>query len=238
MTIELFHGDCLDILPTLKRVDLIIADMPYGTTACSWDSCIDLDRLWPLLLNLVNIRTPILLNASQPFTAKLICSNLANFKYCWHWNKVKPSTGLFAKKAPLLVMEDVVVFSRSPNKLDTYYYPIMIEKKLRVESKYDRNGEAFGNARIKRVHDNKGLGFPKNLLEISNADQRNRVHPTQKPIQLLKYLVATYSKEGDTVLDFCMGSGTTGVACKELNRNFIGIEKQLDYFVLAKERIQ
>lgn len=189
--------------------------------------------MWEQLNRIIKPNGAIVMTASQPFTTTLIHSNIKMFKYCWVWDKVKPSTGLYAKIMPLRSTEDIVVFAKSR----TTYNPQMVDKKLRVEDKFDSNGEAFGGSKVKRVHNNKGKGYPKNLLTISNANQSDRVHPTQKPVALMEYLIKTYTNEGETVLDFTMGSGTTGVACVNLSRNFIGIELDEIYFNIAKERI-
>ncbi len=189
--------------------------------------------MWEQLKRIIKPNGAIVMTASQPFTTVLIHSNLKDFKYCWVWDKVKPSTGLHAKVMPLRSTEDIAVFGSGK----IAYFPQMVQKKLRVEEKNDSNGETFGGARVKRQHDNKGLGYPKNLLTISNADQTGRVHPTQKPIALMEYLIKTYSNEGETVLDFTMGSGTTGVACINTGRSFIGIEMDENYFNIATKRI-
>ena len=232
---SIFQGDCLDILPTLasESIDLILTDPPYGTTECKWDSVIDLDSMWAQLKRIIKPNGAIVMTASQPFTTTLIASNMKMFKYCWVWDKVKPSTGLRAKTMPLRSTEDVVIFGEGK----ITYNPIMVNKKLRVENKYDSNGEAFGGGKVKRKHDNKGLGYPKNLLVISNANQKNRFHPTQKPVELMEYMIKTYTLENEWVLDFTMGSGTTGVACVNTNRKFIGIEKDEKYFDIAQKRI-
>lgn len=189
--------------------------------------------MWEQLKRIIRPNGAIVMTASQPFTTVLIASNLKDFKYTWVWDKVKPSTGLHAKIMPLRSTEDIVVFGK--DKIN--YFPQMAQKKLRVESKNDSNGEAFGGARVKREHDNKGLGYPKNLLVMSNADQTGRVHPTQKPVALMEYLIKTYTNEDEVVLDFTMGSGSTGVACMNTNRKFIGIELDNDYFRIALERM-
>ena len=234
--IELQHGDCLEVMPTLEAgsIDMVLADPPYGTTACKWDSIIPLEPMWEQLKRLAKKNAAIVMTASQPFTTTLIASNMKMFKHRWVWDKVKPASGLTAKVGPLRNTEDVIVFAFGK----AIYQPQMVPKKHRKEDKFDRNGEAFGNARAKRHHDNKGLGYPKEIICISNANQNNRLHPTQKPVALMEYLIKTYTNEGDTVLDFTMGSGTTGVACVNLNRNFIGIEKDAEYFEIAKKRIQ
>jgi site-specific DNA-methyltransferase (adenine-specific) len=228
-------GDCLERMKEIESgsVDMVLADPPYGTTACKWDSIIPLEPMWEQLKRIIKSNGAIVMTASQPFTTTLIASNMTMFKYCWVWDKVKPSTGLHAKITPLRSTEDIVIFGKEK----ILYNPQMVSKKLRVEDKNDSNGEAFGGVRVKRKHDNNGLGYPKNLLTISNANQKNRQHPTQKPVALMEYLIKTYTNEGETVLDFTMGSGTTGVAAKNLNRKFIGIELDPGYFEIAKRRI-
>jgi site-specific DNA-methyltransferase (adenine-specific) len=231
----LLQGDCLELMKTIpdKSISMILADPPYGTTACKWDSIIPLEPMWTQLKRIIKPNGAIVMTASQPFTTTLISSNMKMFKYCWVWDKVKPSTGLHAKVMPLRSTEDIAVFGKGKVK----YFPQMSDKKVRVEYKNDNNGEAFGGARVKRKHDNGGQGYPKNLLTLSNANQKDRKHPTQKPVALMEYMIKTYTNEGETVLDFAMGSGTTGVACANLGRDFIGIELDEKYFNIAQERI-
>ena len=232
----LLFGDCLERMKEIPdgSVDLILTDPPYGTTACKWDSVIPFEPMWAELKRIIKHNGAIVMTASQPFTTILIHSNIKDFKYAWVWDKVKPSTGLHAKVMPLRSTEDIVVFGSG--KIN--YFPQMVQKKLRVEDKNDSNGETFGGARVKRLHDNKGLGYPKNLLTISNADQTGRVHPTQKPVALLEYLIRTYTDEGDTVLDFTAGSMSTAIACINTNRNGIMIEKDEQYFKVGSERVK
>ena len=234
MNIQIFEGDCLEVMPTLVAgsVDMVLCDLPYGTTSCKWDAVIPFVPLWEAYRRVLKADGAAVLNASEPFTSALIASNFANYRHRWTWDKVKPSTGLHAKVCPLRVAEDVAVF------YGKRYFPQMVPKKARKEWKNDSNGEAFGGARVKRYHDNGGLGYPKDIIVLSNADQTNRTHPTQKPVALMEYLIKTYTNEGDTVLDNCMGSGTTGVACVNTGRSFIGIEKDPIYFQVAKERIE
>ena len=189
--------------------------------------------MWEQLKRISKPSAAIVMTASQPFTSLLTVSNIKNYRHRWVWDKVKPGSGLMAKKAPLKNTEDILVFAFNTCN----YYPIMTPKKHRAEKKFDSNGEAFGGARVNRYHDNKGLGFPKEIIVESNANQLNRKHPTQKPVALMEYLIKTYTNEGDTVLDFTMGSGTTGVACVNTNRNFVGIELDEKYFKIAEERI-
>ncbi len=237
--IQLFYGDCLEVMPALaaKSVDMVLCDLPYGTTArhgptfCKWDTVIPFAPLWAAYRHVLGDTAAAVLNASEPFTSALVSSNFSNYRHRWTWDKVKPSSGLRAKMGPLRVVEDIVVFYGSR------YYPQMVPKKPRQEWKNDSNGEAFGGARLKRYHDNGGLGYPKDLLVFSNADQTKRVHPTQKPVALMEYLIRTYTNPGDTVLDNCMGSGTTGVACINTGRSFIGIEKEKEYFDIAQQRL-
>jgi len=233
--IKLIHGDCLEKMAEIEdgSVDMVLTDPPYGTTACKWDSIIPLEPMWEHLKRVIKPNGAIVMTASQPFTSVLVASNLRGYKHRWVWDKVKPGSGLHAKLGPLRSTEDVLVFSASR----VTYRPQMTLKKPRKEDKFDRNGEAFGDARTLRHHDNKGLGYPKEIITISNANQKGRVHPTQKPVALMEYLIKTYTNEGETVLDFTMGSGTTGVACKNLNRSFVGIEKEEEYFQIAEQRI-
>lgn len=232
----LYLGDCLELMRDIPdgSVDLVLCDLPYGTTACKWDSVIPFAPLWDQYRRIAKPNAAIVLTASQPFTTALIASNMKSFKYSWVWNKVKPSTGLHAKLMPLRVVEDVLVFSYGNPR----YFPQMTEKKHRREWKNDSNGEAFGGGKSVRLHDNRGVGYPKCIITISNADQRNRQHPTQKPVALMEYLVRTYTNAGETVLDNCMGSGTTGVACVNTGRRFIGMEMDAGYFAIACRRIE
>jgi site-specific DNA-methyltransferase (adenine-specific) len=214
-------------------VDMILCDLPYGTTACSWDAVIPFEPLWREYRRLCKPNAAIVLTASQPFTSALIMSNARDYRHRWVWDKVKPSTGLHAKTMPLQVIEDVLVFGQGR----VLYHPQMVEKERRSEWKNDSNGEAFGGNRVRRFHDNGGLGYPKNLLRISNADQTDRVHPTQKPVALMEYLIRTYTNPDDTVLDNTCGSGTTLVAAINTGRNAIGIERDPEYFRIAQERV-
>ncbi len=233
--INFLHGDCLELMKDIpyNSIDIVLTDPPYGTTACRWDTVIDFGLMWEQLKRITRGNGAMCLFGSEPFSSHLRLSNIKMFKYDWYWNKLKPSTGLHAKIMPLKNLEIISTFY----KVKCEYIPQMTKGKLRVENKYDSNGEAFGGGKIKRKHDNKGLKYPKHLIEFSNASQKNRLHPTQKPVALLEYLIKTYTLENETVLDFTMGSGSTGVACKNLNRKFIGIEKDDKYFGIAKERL-
>ena len=232
---QLLLGDCLEKMKEIPNgsVDMVMCDLPYGTTACKWDSVIPFEPLWAAYRRVCKPNAAIVLTASQPFTSALVMSNIEDYKHRWVWDKVKPGSGLRAKYEPLRSVEDVVVFCGGK----VNYFPQKYAKKRRAEKKNDSNGEAFGGARVERFHDNGGEGFPKEIISISNADQTDRFHPTQKPVALMEYLIKTYTNEGETVLDNTMGSGTTGVACVNTRRRFIGIERDEAYFAIAKKRI-
>jgi site-specific DNA-methyltransferase (adenine-specific) len=235
--IDLINGDCLEEMKNIPdgSIDLVLTDPPYGTTACKWDTVIPFEPMWEQLKRIIKPNGVIVMTASQPFTTTLIASNMKMFKYCWVWDKVNASSGLHAKNQPLRSHEDICVFGSS--RLN--YYPQMATAKPREDkARAIPNGEAFNGKRVERIYSNGGLKYPKSILEVSNANQRGKQHPTQKPVALMEYLIKTYTNEGETVLDFTMGSGTTGVACKNLNRNFIGIELDKEYFEIAKKRIE
>ena len=229
------------------KVDMILTDPPYGTTACKWDSIIPFEEMWNRTNLLTNENSPILLFGSQPFTAELIHSNIKNYKHSWVWDKELCGAFALAKKRPMIVTEDIVVFSNNKGK-KVNYYPIMVEaekKNIRPINNGSSSSEATpvasGVAKSDKNYNPK-MRYPKNIIKYSKynkeCNQLNRVHPTQKPVELLEYLINTYTKEGDVVLDFTMGSGSTGVACINTNRKFIGIELDEKYFEIARNRIQ
>ena len=238
--IKLYQGDCLEVMDKLiaegVKVDTIITDPPYGTTACKWDSIIPFDKMWERLNKLIKPNGAIVLFGSEPFSSALRMSNIKNFKYDWVWNKKKHANAMLAKIQPLKIHELVHIFS-SNGKAN--YYPIKEKRNPRVDKESNiKNGDNFGGKIVKRKYSNpEGLYNPKSILEISNANQKGKVHPTQKPIPLMEYLIKTYTNEGELVLDFTMGSGTTGVACVNINRKFIGIELDEGYYKIASERI-
>ena len=231
----LMNGDCLEKIKCIDSgsVDMIMTDPPYGTTACKWDLAIPLEPMWKQLKRLIKLNDAIVMTASQPFTTTLIASNMKMFKYCWVWNKKKGGSPLLSKIQPIRITEDVVVFGKGK----VNYYPIMTDRdKPRKRGKNTgKVSETTGNVFTEdKVYTQ---WYPKSILEISNANQEKKAHPTQKPVALMEYLIKTYTNEGETVLDFAMGSGTTGVACRNLSRDFIGIEKDKKYFEIAQERI-
>ena len=220
-------------------VDMVLADPPYGTTACKWDSIIPLEPMWEQLKRVTKKNAAIVMTASQPFTTTLISSNMRMFKYCWVWVKEQSHTPLNAKHQPLKVHEDITVFSKSAGtfskKGSMRYFPVMTTGKPYISNKVkDGSHATHGSMNMDASTVNNGTRYPKSVVKVSR--ERGK-HPTQKPVALMEYMIKTYTNEGETVLDFTMGSGTTGVACKNLNRNFIGIELDPDYFKIAQERI-
>ena len=228
---KLINGDCLKVLPTLadQSVDLVLTDPPYGTTQNKWDSIIPLDKMWIELKRISKENTASVIFSQNPFTSILVSSNIHMFKYNWIWMKPQGTGHLNAKKYPLKNHEDICVFSLKPHK----YNPQMTEGKP-YKIKSGRASSNYGS-QVRVVTENNGLRYPKTVIEFSS--DKNRLHPTQKPVALLEYLIKTYTNENDTVLDFTMGSGSTGVAAKNLNRQFIGIELDKNYFDMAEKRI-
>ena len=230
-----YNGDCLEVMKEIPDgvIDMILCDLPYGTTACKWDTIIPFEPLWAAYKRICKPNAAIVLTASQPFTSVLVMSNISGYKHRWVWDKVKPGSGLRAKYEPLRSVEDVVIFCKGRPD----YNPQKVPKKHRAEKKNDSNGEAFGGARVERFHDNGGEGYPKEIISISNADQTGRLHPTQKPVALFEYLIKTYTNERALVLDNCAGSGTTAVACENTGRRWVCIEKDETYYAKACERL-
>ena len=227
------QGDCLERMKEIESgsVEMILTDPPYGTTACKWDSIIPLEPMWEQLKRIIKPNGAIVMTASQPFTTTLISSNMKMFKYCWVWSKKTSANALNAKIQPLKVHEDIVVFGG-------VYKPIMTKGKARMKGgKKDTGCNSGGSItnKAKSLYKMSDEYYPKSILDIKTE---RGLHPTQKPVALMEYLIKTYTNEGETVLDFTMGSGTTGVAAKNLNRDFIGIELDETYFNIAKERIE
>ncbi len=233
---NLMLGDCLERMKEIPdgSVDMILADPPYGTTACKWDSIIPLEPMWEQLKRIIKPNGAIVMTASQPFTTKLISSNYEMFKYELIWNKCKSSNFMLSKKQILKMHENILVFYAN----QPIFNPATIERKAK-----DKRPANIGNTKIVEVTGQKRIVVEcksDEKLEGSVFELRDReygLHPTQKPVALMEYLIRTYTQEGDTVLDFCMGSGTTGLAAKNLGRKFIGIEKDEKYFEIAKKRI-
>ena len=234
---KLIHGDCLEIMKKIPdgKIDMILCDLPYGTTACSWDTIIPFEPLWQEYKRIVKDNGAIVLTASQPFTSALIMSNIKWFKYCWVWDKKKPGAIGIAKYQPLRYTEDVVVFCKKTH----VYNPIMTKRdKIKTSRNYKHseiNAPSLATMTENKTYTEK---YPSNIIEVSNANQRGKVHPTQKPVELFEYLIRTYTNENDFVLDNCVGSGTTLLACQNLNRKGIGIELEEKYCEASKQRLE
>lgn len=229
----LLNGDCLELMPMLAAasVDLILCDLPYGTTQNKWDSIIPLDRLWAEYWRIAKPNAAIVLTASQPFTSALVMSAPDAFRYDWVWEK-EPSGNLNAKRMPMPAHESVLVFCR----VSTPYNPQGLRPTLRKRTASDNSRTANYGKQKRQAYEQTVTGYPSTL--VSFAKDRSRVHPTQKPVALMEYLIRTYTNPGAVVLDNCMGSGTTGVAAANTGRRFIGIERDPDYFAIASKRIQ
>jgi site-specific DNA-methyltransferase (adenine-specific) len=235
--IDLRHGDCLEIMPTLAggSIDMILCDLPYGTTACHWDVIIPFEPLWKEYKRLIRKDGAIVLCGTQPFTSILITSNIKMFKYEWIWEKSKCGSSFTAKYRPQARHENILVFGFGK----TIFNPQMVKGepyKRRACGRKTNNHKLGINIRPEIKND--GTRYPKTIQPFQqNWRRQDQVHPTQKPVSLMEYMVKTYTNEGMTVLDNCMGSGSTGVACQNTNRNFIGIEKEAKYFEIARKRI-
>ena len=229
---QLFQGDCLKVMAKLPdgSVDMVLADPPYGTTACKWDTVIDLPMMWAQLKRIIKPNGAIVMTASQPFTSALVMSNPKMFSYSNIWSKSKPVGHLSVSRKPMNKHEDVLVFS---NRQPTYNPQGVTECLPKVISRTNKGGIYGSSAGVSSVQ--KFTGYPNSIIEFKS--QNGKLHPTQKPVALMEYLIRTYTHEGETVLDFTMGSGTTGVACLNTGRDFIGIELDPDYFGIASKRI-
>ena len=234
---DLYNGDCLQIMDRLIEdgvtVDSIITDIPYGTTACKWDTVIPFDEMWKRIDKLIKPNGAICLFGSEPFSSYLRMSNIKNYKYDWVWDKVTATGMTSAKAKPMKEHEIISVFCKSK----CLYYPIMEimnkPERYKCYTKSESEPLKYNDNKI-RIRDKK---YPKSIIKISNANHKGKLHPTQKPVALMEYLIKTYTLEGETVLDFTMGSGSTGVACLNTNRKFIGIELDSNYFDIATKRI-
>ncbi len=237
-TVNLMMGDCLERMEDIPSgsVDMILTDPPYGTTACKWDSIIPLEPMWEQLKRIIKPNGAIVMTAANPFTSVLTCSNLPMFKYSLVWEKTTATGHLNAKRMFMRAHEDIAVFYKKPPT----YNPQKTEGHKRKVS----SAESKANCKKTDVYRDHGLTsydstsrYPRSVIKTSTDKQKSKLHPTQKPVALMEYLIKTYTNESETVLDFTMGSGSTGVAAKNLNRNFIGIELDETYFNIAKERI-
>jgi len=240
---ELYHGDCLEVMKSIKdhSVDCIICDLPYGKTACSWDIIIPFDKLWKQYDRIVKENAAIILFGSEPFSSMLRLSNLKNFRYDWIWQKPYKTLHPRASYRPLLEHETISVFYKKQpvyNPQGVIPCNKIVKQKLTTlkDSVYCNN--CFKDTEI---YKKKFTNYPSTILKIGqhiNVRGRKHLHPTQKDVELIEYLIKTYSNENDVVLDNCMGSGSTGIACLNTNRKFIGIELDDNYFNVAKQRIE
>ena len=232
---RLMQGDCIKLMQSLSdnSIDLILCDLPYGTTRNKWDEVIDLDKLWEHYKRIIKDKGAIILFSQQPFSAKLIESNPKMFRYEWIWEKEQGTGFLNAKKMPLKSHENILVFYKKPPvynpQMRTGFKPYKTKQKS-TGSNYDKSKS------VVTISD--GERYPLDVIRFKRDSNSKKVHPTQKPVALLEYLIKTYTNEEDTVLDNCMGSGSTGVACANTNRNFIGMELNGEYYNVAKDRIE
>ena len=243
---KILQGDCLELMKDIpdKSIDMILCDLPYGTTACKWDTVIPFEPLWEQYKRVIKDNGAIVLTASQPFTSALVMSNMKMFRYEWIWEKSKVTGFLEAKNKPLNTHETILVFSKSKYsnrvKEKMIYLPQglqVINKLLKpnLQGKKDKEGHNFQRPSTLNSYTQTSTNYPKTVLKI--ASENKTFHPTQKPVALFEYLIKTYTNENDLVLDNCAGSGTTGVACQNLNRNFILMEKEQEYVDIINQRL-
>ena len=233
----IFNEECLSGMSRIPdgSIDLILCDLPYGTTQCKWDSIIPLDRLWEQYKRIIKDRGAIVLTASQPFTSLLVASNIKDFRYSWVWEKSKASGYLNSKKRPLCAHEDILVFSKKA----PVYYPQMTLGVPYSKGTALRPTDVYGTQKETTVESKDGKRYPRSVQYFKTAESEGKVsHPTQKPTALFEYLIKTYTNEGDVVLDNCIGSGTTAIACINTNRRFIGFELDKKFAEIAADRVR
>ena len=233
--VDLYYGDCLEVMKSLPKVDAVIADIPYGTTRARWDTVIPLDKMWEAINRLTGDKTPVVLFGTEPFSSSLRVSNIKHFKYDFIWDKMKGMGFLNAKIQPLRKHEIISVFGKkTPN-----YYPQKTtgNKRRRSFRGNHLQTDVYGEMKQDYQYDSTER-YPVSIIQFKVDTQNSSLHPTQKPLALMEYLVKTFTNEGETVLDFTMGSGTTGLACKKTGRRFIGIENDINYFNIAADRIK
>lgn len=235
LNINLIHEDCLTAMPYIPNgeVDMVLCDLPYGTTNCKWDSQLSLERLWQQYDRLC--RGPVILFAQTPFDKVLGASNLQQLRYEWVWEKTHPTGHLNAKKMPMKAHENILVFY---DRLPVYNPQKTIGHIRKVATKRKDETPIYGKQRFDPIPYDSTERFPRSIIVFPSDKQTSNLHPTQKPVALCEYLIRTYTNEGDTVMDNCMGSGTTGVACVKSKRKFIGMETDYDYFRVASNRIE
>lgn len=238
-TTLLLQGDCLELLPCITdaSVALVLTDPPYGTTACKWDSVIPFEPMWKQVWRVLKPNGAAVFTASQPFTSALVMSQAKHFKYEWIWHKTTATGHLNANRKPMTAHESVLVFSFG---VPLYNPQKTTGHKRKVSTAHHKRGcvktDTYGKHGLTGYDSTER--YPRSVITFKSDKQKQALHPTQKPVALMEYLIRTYTNEGETVLDFTMGSGTTGVACMNTGRNFIGIERDEKYFQIAKERIE
>ena len=236
---EIIQGDCLEVMRDIPdgSVDMILADLPYGTTACRWDSIIPFEPLWKQYERIIKDNGAIVLTAAQPFTSALVMSNPKIFRYEWIWEKSKATLFQHANRMPLRGHENVCVFyKRLPTYNPQKVFVGVKDNRKTFSSRLNNNEFTAGNMVVKTRKDD-GWRFPVTVQKFNNSDRTKQLHPTQKPVALFEYLIRTYTDEGELVLDNVIGSGTTAVAAIKTGRNFIGIEQELEYVEIAKRRV-
>jgi len=234
---KIICGDCLEVMKNIpdKSIDMILCDLPYGTTACKWDTIIPFEPFWEQYKRIIKDNGAIVLTASQPFTSALVMSNIKMFKYEWVWEKSKAVGYLNSKIMPLIAHENIVVFSQGKT---TYNAQKTSGHAPYNKGKSHRPTDVYGKQVEVLVKNDDGTRHPRTVQYFKTAENEGKLHPTQKPVALFEYLIKTYTNEGDLVLDNCAGSGTTGVACKNLNRNYILIEKEPEYIDIINKRLK
>lgn len=239
MKIDLIKGECLEVMKSIPdaSIDAVITDPPYGTTQCKWDSAINFKLMWEQLNRIIKPNSAIVLFGSEPFSSALRMSNIKDYKYDWKWLKSRATGFQMARKRPMKDYEDICVFYK---KQPTYHNTELIEldKPIKSWRKNGKGGSTINELKTKKNRVQKFTNFNRQTLKFNNEHNVGKlVHPTQKPVALMEYLIKTYTNESETVLDFTMGGGSTGVACVNTKRNFIGIEFEDNYFEIAKKRI-
>lgn len=235
--IDLRQGDCLEIMKELpnKSIDMILCDLPYGKSIADWDIVISVDKLWKEYNRIIKDKGIVVLFGNEPFSSLMRISNIKNYKYDIKWNKLNHSSPLLAKKQPLRIYEDIMIFYK---KQPTYNPQMKVGKPYKKNYGYKKHNNSINGVLMLDRDNESGLRYPNNIINFPmSRNNQPRLHPNQKPIELLEYLIKTYTNENDLILDNCMGSGSTGIACLNTNRNFIGIELDENYFEVAKERI-
>ena len=229
-----YLGDCLELLLQIedKSIDMILCDLPYGVTAPKWDEHIDIKSLWKHYNRVIKNDGTIALFSAQPFTTKLIASNESDFRYCWYWIKNQATNFFHAKRMPVRKVEEICIFKKGK------YYPQITDGHIPTRSaKGCSNGKAYHGTNKRNYEGGKTTRYPNNVLDFKCVDNYSRIHSSEKPVELLEYLIKTYTDEGDTVMDNCFGSASTAIACEKSNRNFVGMEKDSEHFTSAISRV-